>query len=172
MTVFANPEQMHPQGRRPEARPSWSAFPRLPLFGAVGLIAFVFAAVIFGQTTEIGTVRNVIGNPVDMRDIVFSERADGIILVADAASGTTIARLEPGKGGFAGGALPALKRIRLVEEAPQHLPYRVIRWDSGAVSVSDTATGERIYLNAFGSDIVAQFVGFLDRGVQGNKGEE
>ena len=93
-------------------------------------------------------------------------------MVADAVSGEVIARLEPGKGGFAGGALPALKRIRLVAEARQDLPHRVIRWNSGAVSISDTATGERIYLNAFGSDIVAQFVGFLDRGVQGNKGEE
>ena len=172
MTVHARPEDMHSQVRRQAPQSSWSAFPRLPLFGAIGLVAFVFAAVIFGQSTEIGTVRNVIGTPVDMRDIAFSERADGIIVVADAVSGEVIARLEPGKGGFAGGALPALKRIRLVAEARQDLPYRVIRWNSGAVSISDTATGERIYLNAFGSDIVAQFVGFLDRGVQGNKGEE
>ncbi|SDT96226.1 photosynthetic complex assembly protein PuhC [Stappia sp. ES.058] len=169
MTVFARPEDMQPQTPK---QASWSAFPRVPLFGALGLVAFVFAAVIFGQTTEIGTVRNEIGKPVDMRDILLAERSDGAIMVVDATTRAAITRLEPGQGGFAAGALPALKRIRLVEEAPQDLPYRVIRWDSGAVSVSDTATGERIYLNAFGSDIVAQFVGFLDRGVQDNTGEK
>lgn len=175
MTLHANPRQMRP-GAREAGSARGSAFPRLPLFGAIGLVVFAMAATLFGQTTEIGTVRNVIGTPLDMRDIVFLEHADGTVAVADASSGQVITRLTQADGGFARGALPAFKRMRLVEEADQGLPYRIIRWDSGAVSVSDTATGERIYLNAFGPDIVAQFEGFLARDAAAaravTKGEE
>jgi hypothetical protein len=33
----------------------------------------------------------------------------------------------------------------------------MIRWENGSVSLSDTATGERIYLNAFGPDNAAAY---------------
>jgi len=59
------------------------------------------------------------------------------------------------------GSLRALTRMRLVAEMPESLPYRLIRWENGSVSLSDTATGERLYLNAFGPDIAAAYAEML-----------
>jgi putative photosynthetic complex assembly protein len=59
------------------------------------------------------------------------------------------------------GSLRALSRMRLMAETPEGLPYRLIRWENGSVSLSDTATGERIYLNAFGPDNAAAYAELL-----------
>ena len=59
--------------------------------------------------------------------------------------------------------LRAFVRMRQVAKVPLEAPYRLIRWESGQVSLSDTATGERIYLEAFGKDNVAAFAVLLDQ---------
>jgi hypothetical protein len=58
--------------------------------------------------------------------------------------------------------------MRMTAEVDIDEPYRVIKWSSGAVSLSDTKSGQRIYLNAFGPDQVAAFERFL--GKEGNEG--
>ena len=85
----------------------------------------------------------------------------------DAATGERIAELQPGEGGFVRGSLRAFDRMRLVAQAPADAPLRIIRWENGAISLSDTATGERVYLNAFGPDNAAAYAAFLE-----NHGEE
>jgi len=147
------------QGSRP-------AFPRLPLYSAFALIAFAVAAIVFGQTTGIGTVMNNDGRPVDMIDLVIvHEEETGVTFVRD-ASGKVLAEYQTGEGGFVSGSVRGLARMRLVAEASTTEPYRLIRWESGAVTLSDTVTGQRIYLNAFGPDNVAAFAQFLGRNSQ------
>jgi putative photosynthetic complex assembly protein len=51
--------------------------------------------------------------------------------------------------------------MRQVATVPFDTPYRLIKWEAGAVSLSDTGTGERIYLDAFGPDNVAAFEALL-----------
>ena len=156
-------EQSMSMSPPPRVAPS---FPRLPLYGALALIAFACAATVFGRITDIGTVRVRIGEPVAMRDLVLTRIGDGRIVVADAGSGATIEEIPEGEGGFVRGSLRGLERLRLVREVPNTVPYRLIRWDSGAVSLSDTGTGERIYLDAFGPDNAAAFARFLNRAPQ------
>lgn len=136
-------------------------FPRLPLFGALGFVAFAAVATVFGQQTGIGVVKLDAGTPVAIRDIVLSQGGDAVITVTDAATGETIAAFEDGEGGFVRGSLRGLDRIRMIAGVPQDQPYRIIEWAGGAVSLSDTGTGERLYLDAFGPDNVAAFAAFL-----------
>jgi len=149
-------------GDRPQKNHrSKSRFPRMPLVMGLGLIGFTFAAIVFGMKTGIGTVINVYGQPAAIRDIVITGAHDTEITISDAQSGELIRQFSPTEGGFVRGSLRALSRFRLVAEQPENLPYRLIRWENGSVSLSDTATGERLYLNAFGPDNAAAYAELL-----------
>ena len=136
-------------------------FPRFPLYSALALLVFAIAAIVFGQTTGIGVVKNEFGNPAAIRDLVLTRGENGDVLVLDYKSGLQLAAYGENEGGFVRGSLRGLERIRFVAKIPATEPYRLIRWENGAVSLSDTATGERLYLNAFGRDNVAAFEQFL-----------
>lgn len=134
-----------------------SRFPRLPLALGLGLIGFTFCAIIFGMTTGIGVMQEASGKPQAIRDIIVAGTHDTQITIFDARSGEALSTLSPTEGGFVRGSLRGLTRIRQVAGTPLDQPYRIIKWESGAVSLSDTATGERIYLNAFGPDHAAAY---------------
>lgn len=144
------------QGKRSAGR-----FPRLPLVLGLGLIGFTFVAIIFGMKTGIGTMVDVYGQPAAIRDIVITGAHDTEITITDAQTGELIRQLAPTEGGFVRGSLRALTRMRFVAELPETLPYRLIEWENGSVSLSDTATGERLYLNAFGPDNAAAYAEML-----------
>ncbi len=136
-------------------------FPRLPLFGALAFIGFSVVVIIAGQRTGIGTVMENDSAPVAMVDLVINEPSPGRVRVSDATSGEVLAEYGAAEGGFVGGSYRGLARMRLVAQVSPETPYRVIEWANGAVSLSDTGTGQRIYLNAFGPDNVAAFARFL-----------
>lgn len=136
-------------------------FPKLPLYSALVLLAFSIAAVVFGQTTGIGVVKNEFGKPAAIRDLVLTRNDAGDVLVLDHRTGRQLAAYGENEGGFVRGSLRGLERIRFIEKIPATEPYRLIRWENGAVSLSDTVTGERLYLNAFGKDNAAAFEQFL-----------
>ncbi len=133
-------------------------FPRLPLFAALGLVGFALALAVFGKLTDIGTVRMQFGEPVAIRDIMIVNDAERAAIV-DERSGQAIAEVQ--NEGFVFGVIRGLERVRLTRNVPADQPYRLIKWQNGWVSLSDTATGERIYLNAFGPDNVAAFEQYL-----------
>jgi putative photosynthetic complex assembly protein len=151
---------IHP--RIEEARPQRRAsFPRLPLYSAFALVAFAFVTIIFSQKTGIGSMITDPGQPVDMIDLVISQAEADLVRVSEANTGNILAEYAPAEGGFVRGSLRALARMRMTADVDVNEPYRVIKWSSGAVSLSDTRTGQRIYLNAFGPDQVAAFENFL-----------
>ena len=133
-------------------------FPRLPLFTAVALIGFVLALTLFGRLTDIGTVRVPLGEPVAVRDITILSSTNHAAIV-DTRSRQTIA--EVNHEGFVFGVIRGLERTRMTRSISADQPYRLIKWQNGWISLSDTVTGERIYLNAFGPDNAADFEQFL-----------
>lgn len=150
-----------PRLRRRPGQPG-TAFPRKLLLGAALVAGFAIVATVFGQTTGIGTVKVNMGEPSAIRDIHLARGDDGLVRVSDAATGAEIAAYAEGEGGFVSGSVRGLDRMRQTSQAAMTAPYRLIRWTNGAVSLSDTATGERIYLNAFGPDNAAAFARLLD----------
>ncbi|WP_428527730.1 photosynthetic complex assembly protein PuhC [Roseibium sp.] len=137
-------------------------FPRRILIGTALLLSFAVAAVVFGQTTGIGVIKHQTGAPVAIRDILITRDAADIVTVTDARSGVVISAFEKDAGGFVRGSLRAFERMRMVAKVPAAAPYRLIQWETGAVSLSDTALGERIYLEAFGKDNAAAFAALLE----------
>tara|TARA_R110002020_G_scaffold36134_30_gene108739 strand:+ start:1262 stop:1768 length:507 start_codon:yes stop_codon:yes gene_type:complete len=154
-------------GTPQKAARTGSRFPRMPLVMGLGLIGFAMSAILFGMKTGVGTMINVYGQPVAIRDIVIDGAHDTKITITDAQTGEVIKILLPEESGFIRGSLRALSRMRLVAEQPATLPYRLIEWENGSVSLSDTATGERLYLNAFGPDNAAAYAELLAS--RGNK---
>ncbi len=144
--------------RQPVIRP----FPRGPLFGAIALIGFSIAAVVFGEVTEIGTLRNPTTAPLEIRDIVFAEGPGEIVTVTDAHSGAVVRTIPAGQDNFIRGALRGLNRDRLPRQVTPDTPYRLILWDDGRLTLSDTGTGHRVLLDAFGATNAAAFAKLLD----------
>ncbi len=137
-------------------------FPRGPLAAALGLVLFSLGAAAFGRLTDIGTVRVDGGQPVAVRDILFEQRGDGAIVVREAHSADKIAVIAPGKDNFIRGAMRGLARERTRYGGAAAQPFRLIRWESGRLSLSDTTTGQRIYLDAFGPTNAGAFARFLE----------
>jgi putative photosynthetic complex assembly protein len=145
-------------GRKGQAT---NRFPVAILFGAIGLLVFSAGAILFGQTTGIGLVKQEVGRPVAVRDVTITRASGDAVVVTDAATGEMIATYPENTGGFVRGSLRAFERMRQVAAVPTDTAYRIIKWDTGRVSLSDTATGERIYLEAFGRDNAAAFAALL-----------
>jgi putative photosynthetic complex assembly protein len=139
-----------------------SRFPRWILLAMGGFLFFSVAAVLFGQTTGIGVVREAPSRPLNVRDITITRAVGDRVVVTDVATGAVIAAYPPYQGGFVRGSLRAFDRMRDVAAVAKDAPYRLIRWENGRVSLSDTATGQRIYLDAFGRDNAAAFAALLD----------
>lgn len=144
-------------------KPGPSAFPRLPLYSALALIAFAIAATWYGKTTETGTLRNPVTAPVAIREIVFEERAAGVLAVLDAPSRETLEVIAPEADGFIRGSLRAMTFERKKRGVGADEPYRIIQWDTGRVTVSDPRTGLRIHLDAFGPTNSAAYARFLTK---------
>jgi len=142
-------------------------FPVGILLAAIGFVVFSAVAILFGQTTGIGLVKQEIGRPVAVRDVTITRGTGDAVIITDVATRAVIATYAQDKGGFVRGSLRAFERMRQVAAVPTDTAYRIIKWDTGRVSLSDTATGERIYLEAFGRDNAAAFAALL--GDQGGK---
>ncbi|MHB2167148.1 photosynthetic complex assembly protein PuhC [Alsobacter sp. R-9] len=138
-------------------------FPRLPLYSAIGLVAFAIAAVMFGQATEIGTLRNPSTSPESIRDLSFVELEGDRIRVLDARSGSELALIGPDQDGFIRGFLRGLGHQRKLHNVEPDQAYRLILWNDGSLTISDTATGQRVMLNAFGATNAAALARFLEK---------
>ena len=145
----------------PEVSKRQPRFPRMPLFGAMALIAVALTLALFGRLTDIGTVRVVTSAPLEIRDLSFHDMADGSIAVRDARVGGLVALVAPGEGGFVRGTMRGLGRERTRRAIPLDAAFRLIAWEGGALTLTDTATGQRVFLNAFGPDNVDSFMTFL-----------
>jgi putative photosynthetic complex assembly protein len=135
---------------------------RFPVYGAMVLLFFAIGATLFGQRTEIGTVRYEQGQPRSIRDIVLLADKDGILNVSDAQSGALIASFPAGEGGFVRGSMQGLNRDRKLHSVSAETPYRLILWDNGRLTLSDTGSGLRVDLLAFGPTNAGAFAKFLN----------
>ena len=152
-TPFAgSASRLHPGG----------SMPRLPLFAAIGLIGFAIAATMFGRATEIGTLRVPTTAPQAIRDLTFVTDSDEVLTVRDARSGDVVAVYQPEEGGFVRGSQRGIGRDRKLLGIAADEPYRLILWDDGRLTISDTKTGQRFPLDAFGPTNSAAFARLLD----------
>lgn len=100
---------------------------------------------------------------VEVRHLVFADRADGAVVVDDTDSGRTLAVLvgENDGGGFVRGVMRGMARERRMNGVGPARPFELTQWANGALTLRDPATGRAIELGSFGATNRAAFARFL-----------
>jgi putative photosynthetic complex assembly protein len=137
-------------------------FPRIPLLGAGLLLAVTIGIVLMSRLNNVPTeIPMDMGALVETRVIVFVDGDKNALLVKDASSGETIYTTTTGTDGFLRGTLRALGRNRKREGGSRAEPFTVSRWANGHITLTDSVTGAKIDLAAFGATNVAVYERFL-----------
>ncbi|MET0445647.1 MAG: photosynthetic complex assembly protein PuhC [Pseudorhodoplanes sp.] len=132
-------------------------FPRSTLFAAAAVVTFTILAALTSRVSGIGVTRVADSKPVVTRELRFEDRQDGGVSVIAADSNRTIGVLSPGTDGFVRIVLRGLVRERVRNDQGPQVPFRLVRWADGRLSVEDPTTGRRVDLGAFGSVNAASF---------------
>jgi putative photosynthetic complex assembly protein len=88
---------------------------------------------------------------VESRDLRFEDGQHGAVLVFDATNQQLVDTLNPGSNGFIRVVMRALARERRLGDIGSQPPFRLTRYAGGEITLTDTSTGKKIDLGAFGS---------------------
>jgi len=142
---------------------------RVPLMMMGGLVAISLALAssvslgFFERQAVAAEVRADAGTQaVASRSIFFFDEADGTVRVDDAVTGETIASYGPGTGGFVRSTARSLVHKRRIREIGRAIPFEVIEWDNGALTLFDPTTEGTVELAYFGRDNRAVFAQMLN----------
>ncbi|MEM6586000.1 MAG: photosynthetic complex assembly protein PuhC [Pseudomonadota bacterium] len=102
-----------------------------------------------GVPDQIRAERGVMS--VATRSVTFNDAADGSVWVADAATGEELGRFAQGEGGFVRATARAMVTGRELHGLGSAVPFELIEWDNGAMTLRDTQTGRTVELHAFGA---------------------
>jgi putative photosynthetic complex assembly protein len=138
------------------------SLPRPLLLGAgAAILLSIVAAAIGGGHTPPPTAKLLA-----TRTLSFSDAPDGAVLVTDANTGATVARLAPGSNGFIRSTVRVLSHEgHTGHAAPQH-PFVLSEFADGRLILDDPTNGNRLDLEAFGSLNAAAFAALLTAGVR------
>lgn len=100
--------------------------------------------------------------PAEERQLRFTDRADGAVVVTDAVSGAEVKVIEFGKGGFVRATLRRMAKARIAAGIGAEPAFKLVRWENGALSLSDPQTGREAELHGFGSDHSLIFAEMLE----------
>jgi putative photosynthetic complex assembly protein len=92
----------------------------------------------------------------------FEDGADGSVVVIDAATGATAARLT-GEQGFLRVTLRTLSRERKRDGSGPEQPFELTLHADGRLTLVDPSTGKRVDLDSFGPANAGVFARLLDR---------
>ncbi len=139
-------------------------FPRGALIAAAALVGFSLvstAAVRVVRLTTPAPTPMAAPAPAVSADLVFSDRADGAIVVQKSGDRRLVATLAPGTNGFVRGVMRGLARDRISRHIGEAPPFRLSQAQDGRLSLLDTATGRLIDLESFGVSNRAVFLDLL-----------
>lgn len=101
--------------------------------------------------------------PLASRTLRFIDAPDRGVRIVDVGSGQTAGTVVPGqKTGFIRGVMRGLARERRMHGIGSAPPFVLTQWRDGELSLTDTATGRSIELDAFGSTNRATFATLLE----------
>ena len=130
---------------------------------ALGLL-FVVAAVLLARTTDNIIVADPpVGALVQDRTLLFSDGADGEVVISDAASSVIVRTLTAGEGSFIRGVVRSLVRTRHQQGLFAQTGFHLNLYEDGRLQLIDPLTGQVIDLVAFGPTNMAEFAGLLDQ---------
>ena len=139
--------------------------PRAMLVGVGAVLALAILAAGALRLSGLNVVALPPSRAVASRDLRFEDRSDRGVDVRDAVTGLLVETIPPKTGGFLRGVMRGLLYdyrygIHRSGEAADH-SFRLTQWADGRLSLDDTASHQRIELEAFGStnrDVFARFL--------------
>jgi putative photosynthetic complex assembly protein len=129
----------------------------LALTSGVSLGFFDQQAIPSEARAEAGTVK------ADERPLYFFDEADGTVRVEDATSGAELGRFGPGTGGFVRSTVRSLVYQRRINGFGREVPFELIEWDNGMLTLLDPTTSKSVELHSFGDANRQTFANFLER---------
>ena len=126
------------------------------------MIGFALLSVSVGRIGGLGVTEVPTSAPMESRDLLFEDRADGAVVIYQAGHGPAVEVLEPGTNGFLRGVMRSVARARRLQQIGSEAPVRLTRWQDDRLSLEDPATGYRVELNAFGPTNAEAFARLLD----------
>lgn len=149
-------------------------FPRAPLIAAAALVAMVMVAAWAGRNV-LPRAPLPIAPAVAERQLRFVDQSDGGIAVLDAGGGRKLAEILPGQDGFTRALMRGLagERARRGDGLSQDIetvPFRLVLWSDGRLTLDDPLTQRHVELEAFGPANMARFSRFLATGAEGGQG--
>ena len=136
-----------------------SVLPRGGLVAVAALLLFTLLVTGLASVTGWRADTPRTAAPELTRELRFREDDGGALAVVN--SGAVVARLPANEEGFVRGVLRSLWRQRTLDGVELGAPFHLTRWNDGALSLEDAATGIRIELNAFGPTNVEAFEALL-----------
>jgi putative photosynthetic complex assembly protein len=136
--------------------------PKGGVFAAAALVLFALASVTTVRLTGVGEVHMTLPAAVQSRDLQFADGHNGAVLVYDATDHRLIDTLAPGSNGFIRVVLRGLARERRLGDIGSQPPFRLTRYASGQITLTDTSTGKQIDLGAFGSSNTEAFARLMN----------
>jgi putative photosynthetic complex assembly protein len=100
--------------------------------------------------------------PAEQRNLHFTDREDGAVVVSDAESGETVKVIGYGEEGFTRATLRRLAKQRGAKGIGSEPPFTLTLWDNGALSLLDPETGEAAEIHGYGADHSAAFADLLE----------
>jgi len=128
------------------------------VFAAAALMVFAILVAGLGRLTGFGRVELPASAPFWTLQLRFEDRADGAVLVRDAERGDVFEVIAPGSGNFVRATLRTFAQARKRSDLDAQVPFRLVRYSDGSLSLEDPATGRVVQLDAFGVDNAGSFV--------------
>ena len=127
----------------------------LILAGAFALTVILLAAV--ARLSNKGTLgEHSSAQVIASRALVFSDHPDGSIGVYDAQHQQQLDNVS-GTGGFVRGAMRALARQRRLAHVGPEVPFYLVKWSDGRLTLDDSSTKNHLELEAYGDANLASF---------------
>lgn len=100
--------------------------------------------------------------PVQERLLRFADRADGAVVISNADTGETVKVIAFGEGGFVRATLRRMAKARAAKGVGAEPPFKLTRWENGALSLTDPQTGREAEIHGFGADHSRAFAEMLE----------
>ena len=129
---------------------------------ALFVVFATLALVTTVQLTGGGAHYSPEGETLAKVDLIFTDEADGHVLVTDAATGEALALYGESEGVFVRAVMRTVARQRRMRDQGPETPVRLARYEGDRLWLTDPESGVEIFLGAFGVDNEAAFAALLD----------
>ncbi|GAA0290345.1 photosynthetic complex assembly protein PuhC [Rhodovulum strictum] len=149
--------------KRPRKTDGMEKIPTIMIKAMFGMVLLALALVTWARVTDkpLSALPDHNAPIAIERQIVIEGSNSGRATVYD-TEGNIIREFGPLEGGFISGIWRVLRHERGKIDAPVDAPVRLVRYESGRLSLYDDLTGWRAELIGFGADNAAAFARLLD----------